>query len=159
MLPCGNTKEVLVKFIRRKNGRQMADIRVTFTVGGPEIAEILCGYGDSFAGSEDDWLPRVFDDEPGPGATLTRTQVDGLIRWALRGWGTECYDAVGGFNDGENYDPDQALLIVSWAVAQVRRLYPALDDPALAGYLRGFQEDADEWHRGRRARTEGDDDE
>lgn len=126
-------------FTRRLNGRSMTTLSVKFHVGSVEMTEILCGYGGS---SRWDWHPDVWVDDYTPGTELTRAQVEACIRKALRDYGTEAHDCVGGFNDSGNFNAQQALAIVRWAASQVRRLYPELADPALDDYVAGYEQDA-----------------
>jgi hypothetical protein len=73
---------------------------------------------------------RTSQGTPRIGADMTRAAADTAIETVLRRYGS------GAFTRWEiDLDEDELGTAVRWAAAQVRRIWPALADPALAGLV------------------------
>lgn len=105
----------------------MTSINTVHHLGSAEIAYILCRFGDAWPG-----------DTP---ENLTRAEVDALVRTSIRAWGVSAYRSEGSWD--EDLTEDEALFVATWAVAQIRRLYPHLDDPALTEYENQYAKESD----------------
>lgn len=110
-------------FKMRQNGRPLATFSVKFTVGGWELARLLAARGD---------VPEVLAEPPEPGKTMTRTEVEELLRGYAYRYGESSYGSEDDFDPESSYTPAERWAIASWAAGEVRRLWPELaGDPEL----------------------------
>lgn len=104
----------------RRNGRTMVDVRVTFPVGGAEIACALSRW-------------QTISGELNL-ATITRKQVSEVVSRGIYIEGKMSYDYPGPTDNQVVHD----------AVAAVRRLWPELDDDELRQLLTLYPADGDD---------------
>lgn len=131
-----------MNFTPRKGG-PMVTLRARHDLLPTHIAVILARYGDRAPGG--DPRPEIFDPEATPesGGQPSRAVTAELIRLVLREFGSSAYEAEAAWD--EALTKAEAALIGTWAVAQVRRLYPdaASRDARLDRFAREYAWTAD----------------
>jgi len=125
---------VSLDFTRRKNGRDMATLKISFHVGSKEIATLLAARSDA----KPDFLSVGIGEPPLPGKELSRAAAEREIRHWLWAYGDDAY--TDGVWPHEDVSTEETLVVADWAAAQVRRLFPELDDEELAKWLNTFRE-------------------
>lgn len=142
-----------VRITFRKTKRYMFTVQVAHDLGGVELAELLAGYGDVFGA----YLPEVTDkNHLSAGMDMTKADVEKVVRQAVWRAGFDAYRPEGGFDPAGNYTDPQAHIIVTWACAQVRRLFPELVDSELDSLEENYRRAAEEYYE-RRSRYEAHD--
>lgn len=120
-----------MRFTLRRNGRHKATVTTSHYVGSAELAQILARYCMSGYGMNAPDLSGPFR-----GDDLARGKLAKNVRDLVFGYGAGAY--VPDIDWTEELADHEAARIAYWAARQVRRLYPQLDDPALAEWLADY---------------------
>lgn len=115
-----------MKLTLRRNGRKMTTVTTAHHIGSAELAKMLCRFEGAGYGVTG---PDVYGKDPDREIPLTRGVLGDTVRSILEDWGRDAYQSES--NWAENYSKAEAAILAAWAVREIRRLYPGLDDDAL----------------------------